>query len=56
MIASMFGDCYDYMETKLRPCHIVVAITEHAFDVAPKRILRLSKDRLQIFLVKYEYL
>ena len=34
--------------------HIVVTIAEHAPDVAPK--LRLSMHRLQIFLVKYEYL
>ena len=37
--------------------HNVVTIAEYAFDeYAPKRILRLSIHRLQIFLVKYEYL
>ena len=36
--------------------HIVVTIAEHASDVAPKKILRLSIHRWQIFLVKYEYL
>ena len=36
--------------------HIVVTIAEHASDVAPKRILRLSIHRLQIFLVKCGYL
>ena len=35
---------------------IVVTITEHASDVAPKGILRLLIHRLQIFLVKYGYL
>ena len=34
----------------------VLKIAQHASDVAPKRILRLSVHRLQIFLVKYEYL
>ena len=36
--------------------HIIVTIAEHASDVAPKRVLRLSIHRLQIFLVKYGYL
>ena len=36
--------------------HMVVTIAEHASDVAPNRILRLSIHRLQIFLAKYEYL
>ena len=36
--------------------HTVVTIAEHASNDAPKRILRLSTCRLQIFLVKYEYL
>ena len=36
--------------------HIVVTIAEHASDDAPKRILKLSTYRLQIFLVKYECL
>ena len=35
--------------------HIVVTIAKHASDIAPKRILRLSIHRLQIFLVKCEY-
>ena len=34
---------------------IVVTIAEHTSDDAPKRILRLSTHRMQIFLVKYEY-
>ena len=33
----------------------VVTIAEHACDHVPKRVLKLSADRLQIFLVKYEY-
>ena len=42
---------------QLKPgLHIVVTIAEYAPDVAPKRMLRLSIQRLQIFLVKYEYL
>ena len=36
--------------------HIVVTIAEHASDDAPKRILKLPTHRLQIFLVKREYL
>ena len=36
--------------------HTVVIIGERASDDAPKRILRLSTQRLQIFFVKYEYL
>ena len=35
---------------------MVVTIAEHASYVAPKRILRLSVHRLQIFLVTYECL
>ena len=36
--------------------HIVVTIAEHACDRVPKRLLMLSSYRLQIFLMKYEYL
>ena len=36
--------------------HIVVTIAELASDDAPKRILKLSTHRLQIFLVKYKCL
>ena len=36
--------------------HIVVTIAQHACDRVPKRFLKLSTYRLQIFLVKYEYL
>ena len=36
--------------------HIVVTIAQHACDRVLKRILKLSTYRLQIFLVKYEYL
>ena len=36
--------------------HIVVTIAEHASDDAPKRTLKLSTHRMQIFLLKYEYL
>ena len=43
--------------TGLKPgLHFVVTIAEDASYDAPKRILRLSTHRLQIFLVKYEYL
>ena len=35
---------------------MVITIAEHASDDAPKRILKPSSYRLQIFLVKYEYL
>ena len=49
------------METRRKPglhihAYIVVTMAEYASDVAPKRILRLSIHRLQIFLEKYEYL
>ena len=36
--------------------HIVVTIAQHAWDRVLKRVLKLSKYRLQIFLVKYEKL
>ena len=46
----------DIMEVdSLKPgLYIVVTIAEHASDVAPKKILRLSIYQLQIFLVKCE--
>ena len=36
--------------------HIVVTIAEHACDHVLKKVLKLLIYRLQIFLVKYEYL
>ena len=36
--------------------HIVVKVAEHACDDASKRILKPSTYRLQIFLVKDQYL
>ena len=36
--------------------HIVVRVAEHACDDASKRILKPSTYRLQIFLVRYQYL
>ena len=36
--------------------HIVVTVAEHASDHVLKRVFKLSTHRLQIFLVKYEYL
>ena len=36
--------------------HIVLTIVPHACDRVLKRVLKLSAYRLQIFLVKYEYL
>ena len=36
--------------------HIVVTIARHAYDRLLKRVSKLSTYRLQIFLVKYEYL
>ena len=36
--------------------YIVVTIAQHACDRVLKRVLKLSTYRLQIFLVKYEYL
>ena len=36
--------------------HIVVRVAEHAFNDASKRILKPSTYRLQIFLVRYQYL
>ena len=35
---------------------VVVTIAQHACDRVLNRILKLSTYRLQIFLVKYEYL
>ena len=46
-------------DEKLKPgSHpdIVATIAEHACDHVPKRVLKLSAHRFQIFLVKYEYL
>ena len=36
--------------------HILVTIAQHACDHVLKRVLKLSTYRLQILLVKYEYL
>ena len=36
--------------------HIVVTIAKHACDRVLKRVFKLSTHRLQILLVKYEYL
>ena len=36
--------------------HIVVTIAQHVCDRVLKRVLKLSTYRLQIFLMKYEYL
>ena len=36
--------------------HVVVPIAEHVCDYDPKRILKLLKYRLQIYLVKDHYL
>ena len=45
------------MTTRLKPgLHIVVIIAEYACDHAAKRILKLSTHRLQVFLVKDQYL
>ena len=45
------------MGVVLKPgLHIVLTIADYVSDVAPNRILRLSIRRLQMFLVKYEYL
>ena len=41
----------------VNPClHVVTIIVQHACDRVLKRVLKLSTYRLQIFLVKYEYL
>ena len=43
--------------SSLKPClHIVVRVAEHACDDASKRILKPSTYRLQIFLVRNQYL
>ena len=51
-------NCHGYVHILKLCLHIVVTIAEHVSDDAPKRVLRLSihRDRLQIFLVKHEYL
>ena len=36
--------------------HMVVTIPKHACHHVLKRILKLSTYRLQVFLVKYEYI
>ena len=43
-----------YGDQALKPgLHIVLTMAEHASDDASKRILKLSTNQLQIFLVKY---
>ena len=49
------GTAYKKLKSGLH-LDIVVTITEHACDHALKGILKLLAYRLQIFLVKYEYL
>ena len=45
------------MDQTLKPClHIALRVAEHACDDASKRILKLSTYRLQIFLVRDQYL
>ena len=45
------------LQYNLKPClNIVVTVAESACHDAPKRILRLSTYRLQIFLLKDKYL
>ena len=62
MVILMFDDenfefKFSRVKSHLNPSlHRVVIIAEHSSDDAPKRILRLSTHRMQIFLVKYEYL
>ena len=51
--------CHDPIRTRLalKPgLHIVVRVAEHACDDASKRILKPSTYRLQIFLVRDQYL
>ena len=45
-----------FLLSDLTDLHIVVTVAEHACDHVPKRVLKLLIDRLQMFLVKYEYL
>ena len=43
-----------FVKLNLKPgLHIVVAIAEHFYDHVPKRAIKMSLYRLQIFLVKY---
>ena len=45
------------MDSGIKPgLHIVVRVAEHACDDASKRILKPSTYRLQIFLVRNQYL
>ena len=45
------------LETRLKAwSHIVVTVAEYVCDDAPKMILKLSTDRLQVFLVKDPYM
>ena len=47
----------DEISSSLNPgLHIVVTIAEHVCNSVPKRVLKLLKYRLQIFLVKDHYL
>ena len=45
------------MDSGIKPgLHIVIRVAEHACDDASKRILKTSTYRLQIFLVRNQYL
>ena len=47
----------DEISSSLNPgLHILVTIAEHVCDYVPKRVLKLLKYRLQIFLAKDHYL
>ena len=48
---------FSRLRRHLKPgLHIVVTIAQHACDRILKRVLKPSTYRLQIFLVKFEYL
>ena len=54
---SILHNLFTERMQSLKPgLHIVVTIAEYACDDVLKRVLKLLIYRLQIFLVKYEYL
>ena len=56
-MAGRLRPCVGGMSSQLKPgLHIVVRVAEHGCDDVLKRILKPSTYRLQIFLVRDQYL
>ena len=56
-VLSALKDIISALEVSVKPgLHVVVRLAEHACDDASKRILKSSTYRLQMFLVRDQYL